>query len=400
MSSEEFGFDKLLAPIETSTFFREYWEQCPLVIERHDSRYYADLFSMSDVDYILSSADLRYPTVRMVRQGSGVPLQEYTVDIPWGGDVLAATADVDRIRMHYEAGATLILQALHRFWRPLAWFCRNLEETLGCPTQTNVYITPKSSQGFAPHYDTHDVFVLQVHGTKHWLLYGSPIPLPDKTLPYKGSEIEPGEPSHEFDLKAGGLIYIPRGYVHEAVTSESESVHITLGIHSYTWIDVFSEAVAACREDPGFRRSVPIGFAQCRDAKDSMQRQFAELLSAFCSGSDLEALVRKISDRFVSSRRPLLDRPISGIGDSESIDLNTKVRRADGVIYRVSLDGDSITLLYEGKEIRLPRYVEPALTSILASKGVEVGSMSADLDDQGKLVLARRLVKEGFLSIA
>ena len=33
------------------------------------------------------------------------------------------------------------------------------------------YLTPAGSQGFAPHYDDIDAFVLQLEGRKHWKVY-------------------------------------------------------------------------------------------------------------------------------------------------------------------------------------------------------------------------------------
>ncbi|MGO7984355.1 JmjC domain-containing protein, partial [Rhizobium johnstonii] len=68
----------------------------------------------------------------------------------------------------FAAGATIVLQGLHRLWPPLIDFTRLLIDDLGHPAQVNAYVTPASSQGFDPHYDTHDVFVLQVSGEKHW----------------------------------------------------------------------------------------------------------------------------------------------------------------------------------------------------------------------------------------
>ena len=33
------------------------------------------------------------------------------------------------------------------------------------------YLTPPGSQGFAPHYDDIEAFVIQLEGKKHWKLY-------------------------------------------------------------------------------------------------------------------------------------------------------------------------------------------------------------------------------------
>ncbi|OXB63355.1 hypothetical protein ASZ78_001931 [Callipepla squamata] len=35
----------------------------------------------------------------------------------------------------------------------------------------NTYLTPPGTQGFAPHYDDIEAFVLQLEGKKHWRVY-------------------------------------------------------------------------------------------------------------------------------------------------------------------------------------------------------------------------------------
>ena len=39
----------------------------------------------------------------------------------------------------------------------------------------NAYITPRGAQGFFPHTDYQDVFVLQLDGTKEWTVYHRPV---------------------------------------------------------------------------------------------------------------------------------------------------------------------------------------------------------------------------------
>lgn len=46
-----------------------------------------------------------------------------------------------------------------------------LQEYFGTMVGANVYLTPAGSQGFAPHYDDIEAFVLQLEGRKHWKLY-------------------------------------------------------------------------------------------------------------------------------------------------------------------------------------------------------------------------------------
>jgi lysine-specific demethylase/histidyl-hydroxylase NO66 len=46
----------------------------------------------------------------------------------------------------------------------------NLEHEFGCMVGSNAYLTPGGAlnQGFAPHYDDIEAFILQLEGYKHW----------------------------------------------------------------------------------------------------------------------------------------------------------------------------------------------------------------------------------------
>ena len=135
-----------------------------------------------------------------------------------------------RVLAEWEAGATIVLQALHVSWHPLAVFCRALEEALGHGVQANAYYTPRGSQGFAVHHDTHDVLILQVAGEKRWLLYDPLLELPLKHQRYSAALGEHGEPTDDLVLRAGDSLYLPRGWLHQAETSETDSLHLTVGI--------------------------------------------------------------------------------------------------------------------------------------------------------------------------
>ena len=400
MSGAEFDLGRVLRPIEIDQFFGDYWEQRPLIVARNQPDYYADLFSMRDVDYIISSTDLRHPAIRLVKSGSDLPLGLFTADVPWGNDVFRSVADVDKVLAEYRRGATIILQALHRSWRPFAHFCRNLEQHFTYPLQTNVYLTPPASQGFAPHYDTHDVFVLQIAGSKHWRIYGSPIPFPDRSLPSNSVRVDIGPPLHEFDLQPGDLIYMPRGYIHEGLTSESESLHITVGIPTFTWFDVFSEALSMCRQDVRFRKSLPVGFAEQNGAAADLQAHFRELIDVFSESVHVEDILNRLADLFITTRLPLLDGQLLELGDIDRVDVQTIVRRRPAAIYRLIADEHSVTLLFPGKRINFPKYGEPLLRFIVETSEFDAESIPGDVDIEEKLGLVRRLIREGFLITA
>lgn len=322
------------------------------------------------------------PAFRLVRDGGQIALRDYASDLSWRPQPFTGTADPDRVAAAVEAGATIVLQALHHNWLPLARFCRALEAELGHPVQANSYYTPHRAQGFAVHHDTHDVLVLQVAGEKQWLVYEPLFELPLKHQRYSKSLGEHGAPVLEATLRAGDTLYLPRGWLHEARTSETDSLHITIGISNYTWIDALKAALVACEEDVEFRRTVP----------DDGELQ-TDLLERLAVRLEPEEIARRMRERFVATRRAVLDDQLEEMRALESLDVDTLVERRSTVI----ADLDGTTLVFEGKRVSFPDFLREELEFVL---GVEdafsARDLPGDLDEDSRLVLLRRLIREGF----
>jgi hypothetical protein len=205
---------------------------------------------------------------------------------------------------------------------------------------------------------------------------------------------------HEFDLQPGDLIYMPRGYIHEGLTSDSESLHITVGIPTFTWFDVFSEALSMCRQDVRFRKSLPVGFAEQNDAAADLEAHFRELIDVFSESVHVEDILNRLADLFITTRLPLLDGQLLELGDVDRVDVQTIVRRRPAAIYRLIADEHSVTLLFPGKRINFPKYGEPLLRFIVETSEFDAESIPGDVDIEEKLGLVRRLIREGFLITA
>ena len=115
------------------------------------------------------------------------------------------------------------------------------------------------SQGFSPHFDDVEAFVLQLAGAKTWALYAPPSNQPDRILPRNPSrnlsQTElPARPDAEVTLRAGDLLYFPRGWVHQCVScggSNEHSLHLTVSCgHRSAWADFLDDllpnALARC----------------------------------------------------------------------------------------------------------------------------------------------------------
>jgi bifunctional lysine-specific demethylase and histidyl-hydroxylase NO66 len=386
LSSEALGLT--LDPFEPERFFDEYWEQRPLVVARGEDARFDSLLAPADVERLVCETGLRVPAFRLVKEGAQLPLSTYTEDIRWRPGSFSGTAVVERVADEFARGATLVLQALHLHWPAAALYCRDLEKRLGCPVQANAYQTPAAARGFAVHHDTHDVFVLQISGRKRWRVYAPVLELPLKDQKWSPQLGDPGRPVDEFTLEAGDTLYMPRGWPHEATTSEDESLHLTIGMHPQTRVDALRMALAGCADDLEFRRSITANGAI---PDDLLERLAARLVP--------EELARLLRRRFVATRRPILHDQLSQVRALDGLTVEDVVERRATVIFELDeTDDGGALLLFEGKELRFPWQASAALRSAVELDGpFAAADLPGALDDAGRLVLVRRLVREGFL---
>ena len=377
---------RCLDPVDAETFFTEHRERCPLVVPRDEPGRFDDLLSVADVERLVCGTGIRYPAFRLVREGGQLAVGAYTSDVSWRPP-FRSVADVPRVLDEWEAGATIVLQALHLNWHPLAVFCRLLEDALGRGVQANSYSTPRGSQGFGVHHDTHDVLVLQVAGEKRWKLYDPLLELPLKHQRYSASLGNHGAPTDDLTLRAGDTLYLPRGWLHEAETSQTDSLHLTIGIAAHTWLDAAGGALATLEDEPSLRGDVGRGDG------DGLAELLAEQLAP-------ELVERRRRRRFVQSRRPIREDGLSQLRALGQLDDTTALERRETVIADLDEEGEDLALVFEGKEIRFPTHAGPELRGCFSAEGTfRAADLPGALDGDGRLVLVRRLVREGFLRV-
>jgi JmjC domain len=369
---------RAIEPVEEERFSEEYWEQRPLVVPRNEEGRFDDLLSTRDVERLVTETAIREPAFRLVKAGETVT--GYSGDLSWRPTAFTGVARVDRVAEEFEAGATIVLQALHHSWLPLARFCRNLEATLGHPAQANAYYTPRGSQGLPVHHDTHEVISLQVAGEKRWLVYEPVFELPLKHQRYTSALGEPGEPVMDVVLQPGDTLYLPRGWLHKALTSESDSLHITIGINVVPWIDAVRAALDLCESDVDFRRSID------HDA--------GPLLELLAERLDHDDVRRRARERLVHTRRPVLDGQLSELRGLATLDAETPLERRDTVI----ADLEGTTLRFGRSGLAFPERLRAELEYVVfTDQPFTAADLPGDLDEAGRLVLLRRLVRAGFL---
>lgn len=254
-----------LTGLSKEVFARDVWARTALLTHRASD--FSDLFSADAVDELLSRRGLRTPFLRVAQDGVTLPESSFTS--PGGvGATIGDQLDDTALWRRFADGATLVLQALHRTWGPVADFSARLSTELGHPVQANAYVTPPQNRGFDDHYDVHDVFVLQIAGAKRWFVREPVHPDPLRDQPWSDrrcavADAAQGEARIDTVLEPGDVLYLPRGWLHAAQAQGEVSIHLTLGIHSWTRYALAEQlaqsALALLRDDPQMRSTLPLG---------------------------------------------------------------------------------------------------------------------------------------------
>ncbi|CCH88887.1 Conserved protein of unknown function; putative cupin and clavaminate synthase domains [Modestobacter italicus] len=390
--------------VDPEVFAAEHWARRPLLSTAEQlGSTFTDLLTLDAVDELLSTRGLRTPFLRIAKDGAVVDTKRFTSPQGAGAEV-ADQVSSDAVLRLFADGSTVVLQGLHRLWPPLIAFAGQLAADLGHPTQVNAYITPPSSRGFSPHYDVHDVFVLQVAGEKHWTIHEPLLADPLRTHPWadRAAEVAAAAeraPVIDTVLRPGDALYLPRGYIHSAVALGEISAHLTVGVHSVTRWGAVESALDLVRtlaaDDPALRGSLPLG-VDLADPAATADDVAAVLtgLHRWLDQVDPAAVADSLRARTWAQVRPA---PVSPLAQSSAL----TALDADSVLQvrpllRVKLHdpvGGRVALVAGRRTHDLPAATHPALAALLAAGELKVGDLPG-LDADERLTLARRLVTE------
>lgn len=334
-----------------------------------------DLLDLRDADRLLTSSAIRTPAVRVARDGSVLASSSYTRHATISGQPLTGLVDPRKALDLFREGATIVFQGLHRYHPPLADLVAELELELGHPCQANAYLTPPGSQGFAVHSDTHDVFVFQTAGTKDWEIHGAE------------GEVE------RVTMQPGLSLYLPTGTPHAARAQETVSLHVTIGINQLTWRDLVRRTV----EDllPAAEH-LPAGYPDDPSALTGGLAERLRALAARIESLDPAAVADDAARRFLTGRAGRLG---GGLLDAlAEVEDDTVLRRRRGRPCVLRESGESLEVLLGDRSLTMPAWLRPALEVVRA--GDSFAPRDLPLAEQPRLVLCRRLVREGLLEVS
>uniref|UniRef100_K3W7B3 Bifunctional lysine-specific demethylase and histidyl-hydroxylase n=1 Tax=Globisporangium ultimum (strain ATCC 200006 / CBS 805.95 / DAOM BR144) TaxID=431595 RepID=K3W7B3_GLOUD len=419
-------FEWLIFPMPLEEFYEKYWEKRPLAIKRKFPKYYDGWFSKDEIDRILKEHTLEY--------GADIDLTKY-VDHTRHTLNPDGAATPKQVWKHFDDGCSVRLLCPQKFSDAIWKMLSILEGEWGCMAGSNTYLTPKGTQGFAPHYDDIEAFLLQVEGTKHWKVYA---PLDEATtLPrYSSGNFKPdeiGKPILEVDLDEGDLLYFPRGFIHQARSAKDKhSLHVTVStgqqntIGNYLEVLVPEALASAINSNVSLRRSLPrnyldyMGVMHSDLEGDARRQEFAEQIKKALKGimgsamGMLDAVADQMAKNFLVDRLPpcLEDEEENCTNDNSpllKITVNTQLKLIRHNIVRLVIEDGKAVVYHCRENSRLHHEIpiSPLEFELDDAESIEfilqsypdffrVGDMPHE-DPADQIELAKALYKEGIL---
>ena len=352
------------------------------MIHRADPGYYGDLFTLEDFD----DAVTRDPSYLKLANATTKKNLSYKPSSP---GLEGALSD-------FREGGTIVLDQLHHRDPKLSMLCRALVPEFGHRFQTNLYLTPPNGKGFSPHWDNHDVFILQVVGSKKWHLEKQRRAIPKKgeAMKDEGRELQ-GE-INTFSLSTGDLIYIPRGFVHAAECEAEESLHITLGVTGVYWEDLLHALISAkMRRDPSVADLLPFGFMNAPPAE--LTCRASEILQQLAAENFINEAVEEFKDACVTAHKLDTAGQIVDLLRPKPLDISDVVGPRRAMVYQLHSTTDGIRLNFGARSITFLDIFNEALLFALQTPSYPISQIPGDLVHEEKIALTERLMQEGLV---
>ncbi len=312
---------------------------------------------------------------RLIRDGKHLPSATYRDR--------TGMVNPEAARQLFTRGVSVVMVSVETYSDRLLAVCRSLETALRCPVQVNLYATPGSAQGLRKHVDRHDVLVLQLRGEKTWDIYP-----PGYSDNAQSAEIRP----RTVVLRSGSWLYVPKGIWHEVRNDGPEpSVHLTIGFHPLTWLEVFQAALDEARlTEPALRERIAHGTA-IEESTDRLQQRMSALLPHVNPAAQAQSYF---------SQFPQLARTVPRVTPRAKIEAAHEETRFTWPAGDVNVDSTGGNLFLNRSYRRFPLQLRTELEPLVRQMMAAGSFRSCDLGSDGRLLpLCRLLANAGMLAL-
>jgi len=205
-------------------------------------------------------------------------------------------------------GASLVANDIDSLTPEMRDVSTALENAFTGKVQINLYCSWAAHKAFTSHFDTHDVMALHVAGEKTWRVYENRMPHPVRHRRY-GNEIytdlqhteQKGDVMMEITMRPGDVLYLPRGWYHDALADSPGAIHLACGITGIIGFDLLDALSDVAVDQELFRRNFPRE-DEGEEALNAHLDQLRDLLVGLIDAKEFRKAYRNFQHAFRTSR--------------------------------------------------------------------------------------------------
>jgi hypothetical protein len=300
--------DELLHPITRDRFDADYNDRKPLHIPAGEGAPKRGLLNWAGFNALLDQSSIwTAQSLKLVFNGQPIPAEQYCIEAQSqsGASVRPSPAKVQTL---LAMGASVIAGDVQDLTPELRGLSHRLARDFAGLVGANVYCSFGGVQAFDTHFDLHHVFAVQLEGEKTWRLYENraeaPVSFPiDDAESRRWFAQTRGKLMTEVRMRPGDVLYLPRGWYHDAMTTEGASLHVTFSVTPLYGRIMFRLLESAAMQDPAFREWLAPGDTNA----DRLGKQLAALGRRLADLSALPAF----RDEVMMAQERLVPRPAS-----------------------------------------------------------------------------------------
>jgi ribosomal protein L16 Arg81 hydroxylase len=325
-------FAEFIAPMPVSEFMADYFGHRPVHIQDGVPARLG-LFSLSRLEQLMSAR--RHWTednLKLILNSSPIFADHFLENA--ADNAAARYADPAKVQLFVRMGASLVADHIEDVDTAVRAVTAMLSERFAGTAGANAYSSLKDVQAFNSHCDLHEVFAIQLEGEKVWRIYENRADSPVETIqgPNAQSIIDraKGRVLMTVRMRPGDLLYIPRGFFHDALADDGHSLHLTFGVAPLDGRYIFDLLKQLATRDAKFRAYLPNGRAE----PEALRAHLASL------ADEVGRLLRShLLESTLAGRQAALARAphVPNLGDQEKLDHLARTDQPAEVQWR--LDG-------------------------------------------------------------
>jgi ribosomal protein L16 Arg81 hydroxylase len=369
----------VVSPISVAEFLRRFHDKQRLHIKAADPDRATSLLPWRDIETMVSMRD--FDDMQAMQNGMLLPPELYR-----------AEPDLSAFHDLLAQGASIVIAHVQHKIPQIQWLATAIERQLGFGVGVNAYFSFSRGGAFKPHWDRHDVLIVQVHGHKTWKIWDAKLKNPIERSHEATHDITDAT-CEQLELSPGDVLYVPRGEPHAASVSGGGSVHLSIGLDCPNGLEILQQLNHAAVQDDFLRSNLPP-----READARLRHHEVELKTRLHRLVDTLD-IRKFLEEGDASRPPI--RQVSLASSEEPGDiLRLTLRRQVPLPDRSSDVAQPVTI--GGAVYPLPPASIDILRRLFASDGQSRGALMDGLSPRhGAAAVSnglRELSRLGFLA--